>query len=164
MNAYRWIEKLPHDRPINEDLIREIHGRIVTGCDDDHCPPGQLRGGGQNVTFGRPRHRGVEGGSECSDAIQRLIREFDQEFHEHDPLVQALALHYHLGAMHPFHDGNGRTARALEALILRRAQLRGSLFVAMSNYYYDEKDAYLNCLSEVRRRNYDLKFVYQVRP
>ena len=156
MNTYRWIESIPHDRPINEDLIKEIHRRIVTGCDDDHCPPGELRGGGQNVTFGRPRHRGVEGGSECSGAVRHLIEALNQGFRAHDPLVQALALHYHLGAMHPFHDGNGRTARALEALVLRRAQLKGTLFVAMSNYYYDEKDMYLSCLSDVRQRNHDL--------
>jgi hypothetical protein len=58
--------------------------------------------------------------------------------------------------MHPFLDGNGRTARALEALMLMRAQLKGTLFVAMSNYYYDEKDKYLNCLSDVRQRHHDL--------
>ena len=38
--------------------------------------------------------------------------------------------------MHPFVDGNGRTARALEALMLQRAGLRDSSFIAMSNYYY----------------------------
>jgi len=58
--------------------------------------------------------------------------------------------------MHPFQDGNGRTARAVEALVLQRAQLKDVLFVAMSNYYYDEKDAYLTALSEVRERNCDL--------
>jgi Fic family protein len=80
----------------------------------------------------------------------------NQEFRGHDPLIQALALHYHLGAMHPFHDGNGRTARAVEALILRRAHLKDSLFIAMSNYYYDEKDAYLASLAEVRSSGHDL--------
>ena len=156
INAYRWIEGLPHDRPIDESLVKELHRRIVTGCDDDHCPPGQYRGDGHNVNFGRPRHRGVEGGSECSGAIRRLIGAVNQEFRGHDPLMQALALHYHVGAMHPFHDGNGRTARALEALILGRAHLKDTLFIAMSNYYYDEKDLYLSCLSEVRERNHDL--------
>jgi hypothetical protein len=29
--------------------------------------------------------------------------------------------------------------RALEALLLNRAELKDTLFVAMSNYYYDEK-------------------------
>ena len=156
INTYRWIEKLAHDRPIDESLVKEVHRRIVTGCDDDHCPPGQLRDDGYNVSFGRPRHRGVEGGSECIRAIRSLINALNQEFKDHDPLVQALALHYHLGAMHPFRDGNGRTARALEAVVLRRAQLKDTLFIAMSNYYYDEKDMYLACLSEVRKQNYDL--------
>jgi Fic family protein len=156
INAYRWIEKLPADRPVDSNLVREIHARIVNGCDDDHCPPGQLRGSGQNVTFGRPRHRGAEGGQECERALSRLIGSFNQEFRNHDSLVQALSLHYHLGAMHPFYDGNGRTARAIEALLLKRAQLRDTLFIAMSNYYYDEKDQYLATLSEVRQRDFDL--------
>ncbi len=156
INTYRWIGKLPNDRPIDEEFVRELHRRIVTGCDDDHCPPGQYRGDGHNVSFGRPRHRGVEGGSECSRAIRLLIEAVNREFQGHDTLIQALALHYHMGAMHPFLDDNGRTARALEAFLLRSAYLKDTLFVAMSNYYYDEKDAYLACLSEVRERNHDL--------
>lgn len=156
INTYRWIATLAMDRPIDGNLIREIHFRIVKGCDDDHCPPGELRGPAQNVTFGRPRHRGVEGGEPCEQAVRRLVGAVNQEFRGHDPLIQALALHYHFGAMHPFYDGNGRTARALEALYLQRAQLKDSLFIAMSNYYYDEKDAYLKSLSEVRQSSYDL--------
>jgi hypothetical protein len=77
-------------------------------------------------------------------------------FQGHNPLVQALALHYHFAAMHPFLDGNGRTARAVEALMLQRAGLRNSLFIAMSNYYYDEKNSYLAALAEVRKRDHDL--------
>jgi Fic family protein len=156
INAYRWIGNLPADLPITEDLIRQVHRRIVTGCDDDHCAPGELRGDGQNVGFGIPTHRGAEGGPECLIAFRRLCGALNQEFRGHDPLIQALALHYHLGAMHPFQDGNGRTARAVEALILQRSQLKDALFIAMSNYYYDEKARYLATLSEVRAREYDL--------
>ncbi len=156
MNTYRWIAQLPTDRPVDVDLIKEIHRRIVTGCDDDHCPPGQLRGAGQNVTFGHPRHRGVEGGRDCEVALQQLLSAASREFELHDSLIQALALHYHIGAMHPFLDGNGRTARALEALLLRRARLSDTLFISMSNYYYEEKNQYLACLSETRLGNHDL--------
>ena len=42
VQTYRWIAKLPADRPINLDLILEIHRRIVTGADDDHCPLGNF--------------------------------------------------------------------------------------------------------------------------
>ena len=58
--------------------------------------------------------------------------------------------------MHPFLDGNGRTARALEALMLQRADVTDRAFIAMSNYYYDEKDTYLRTLSQVREKNHDL--------
>ena len=67
-----------------------------------------------------------------------------------------MATHYHFEAMHPFEDGNGRTARALEALLLQRAGLRDTAFIAMSNYYYEEKPRYLSVLTEVRGGRHNL--------
>lgn len=154
--TYRWIAALPNDRPVDDSLIREIHRRLVTGCDDDHCPPGVLRESGANVTFGAPRHRGVEGGAECAEALRALVEAGRTVYREHHPIVQALAFHYHFAAMHPFLDGNGRTARALEALLLQRLGLRDTLFIAMSNYYYENKMAYLNALSDTQAAEHDL--------
>ena len=156
VQTYRWIAKVPDDRPIDADLICEIHRRIVTGADDDHCPPGIIRKQDENVNFGMPRHRGVQGGERAKDAFDRLVQAIQNEFHGHDPIIQAMATHYHFAAMHPFLDGNGRTARALEALILQRAGLRHTSFIAMSNYYYDEKTGYLKALADTRERMPDL--------
>ena len=156
VETYRWIAALAADRPVDANLITEVHRRIVTGCDDDHCPPGRLRGKDQNVTFGSPRHRGCEGGEECRVAFDKLVEAIRTDFRRHDLLIQALALHYHLAAMHPFLDGNGRTARAVEALLLQRAGLRDTAFIAMSNYYYEEKQQYLDVLAHVRGGRYDL--------
>jgi Fic family protein len=156
IHTYRYIAKLSGDQAISEELVHDIHRRIVTGCDDDHCAPGELRSGDQNVTFGRPRHRGADGGVECVSAFKRLFGAINQEFRSHDGLVQALTAHYHIGAIHPYQDGNGRTARALEALLLKRADLKDTLFIAMSNYYYDEKDTYLAMLSSVANNGYNL--------
>jgi Fic family protein len=154
--TYRWIAQLPGDRPVDEALTFEVHRRIVMGCDDDHCAPGKLRGRDENVTFGSPRHRGVAGGNECAEAMRQLAEAVLTVFSHHDPLIQALALHYHFAAMHPFLDGNGRTARALEALMLQRTGLRDTLFIAMSNYYYENKTAYLTALNETWDRNHDM--------
>ena len=154
--TYRWIAQLPADHPVDENLILEVHRRIVSGCDDDHCPPGRLRERDQNVTFGAPRHRGPEGGDQCTDAFRQLAEAVGTVFHGHDPIIQALALHYHFAAMHPFLDGNGRTARALEALMLQRVGLRDILFIAMSNYYYEQKVGYLNALNDTRARDHNL--------
>jgi Fic family protein len=154
--TYRWIARLPGDRLVDEALIFEVHRRIIAGCDDDHCKPGKLRGRDENVTFGSPRHRGAAGGDECVETTRQLVEAVRTVFNCHDPLIQALALHYHFAAMHPFLDGNGRTARALEALMLQRTGLRDTLFIAMSNYYYENKTAYLTALNETWNRNHDL--------
>jgi len=156
VKTYRWITKLPQDLPIDDGLVCQIHRMIVTDADDDHCPPGELRGRDQNVNFGSPRHRGCNGGEECKQAFAAFTEAIQHKYPEHDPIVQAVAAHYHLAAMHPFLDGNGRTARALEALMLQRAGLRDSSFIAMSNYYYDEKTAYLSALAKVRQLEHDL--------
>lgn len=156
VRAYSWIAQLPNEQPINAELVKQVHRLIVTDADDDHCPAGRLRQRNQNVTFGMPPRRGVEGGAECEQAFSRLMKAVRGPYREHDLLVQALALHYHFAAIHPFLDGNGRTARAVEALMLQRAGLRDALFIAASNYYYDEKDAYLAALAEVRTQQHDL--------
>lgn len=156
VKAYKWIARLSDDRPIDIALIRDVHRLIITGADDDHCPPGVIRGRDQNVVFGTPPHRGAEGGDECEAVFERFGMAILHEFKDHDILIQALALHYHFAAIHPFLDGNGRTARAVEALMLQRAGLKDSLFIAMSNYYYDEKKAYLKALREVRAKDHDL--------
>jgi Fic family protein len=156
VRAYRWIASVPDDMPVNEELMCSIHSVIVTDCDEDNCAPGRIRTFGQNVTFGFIRHRGATGGSECEALFKRLASEVQNIFFQHDPLIQALALHYHFAALHPFQDGNGRTARVLEALMLQRAGLKNSLFIAMSNYYYEEKRAYLQALADVRAADHNL--------
>ena len=154
--TYRWLRSQPADRPVNDAFIREVHRRFVTGCDDDSCEPGALRPADWNVSFGAPRCRGVEGGDDCRAAFDALCSAVADEFRQHDRIVQAIALHYHIGAMHPFGDGNGRTARALEAFMLRQAGVNELVMVSLSNYYYERKAEYLGALSESRRGGHDL--------
>lgn len=154
--TYRWMQIQPAHRPLTSDFILNIHRRIVTGCDDDHCEPGALRPDGWNVTFGTPICRGAEGGYECQTAFKALCTAIAGEFQRHDPIVQAIAVHYHIGAMHPFGDGNGRTARALEAFMLRRAGVNDVVMVSLSNYYYERKDEYLATLNQSRQRGHDI--------
>jgi Fic family protein len=154
--TYEWLATIPDDRPVTPELICEIHARMVTGADDDHCPPGVPRAADQNVTFGTPRHRGIDGGEACARGLAALAQAIQREFRDHDRVVQALGAHYHFAAMHPFLDGNGRTARALEALLLQRAGLRDTCFIAMSNYYYEEKHGYLDGLAAARAGGHDL--------
>ena len=154
--AYRWLRSLPAQTPVTAELISGIHRRIVTGCDDDHCEPGALRRDGANVIFGRPPCRGAEGGFELAGAFGDLVRAIATEFPMHDRIIQAMAVHYHIGAMHPFGDGNGRSARALEAFMLRQAGVNDMVMVSLSNYYYEHQDEYLAALHESRSNGHNL--------
>ena len=154
--TYRWLQTQPANRPLTSEFIREIHRRIVAGCDDDHCEPGALRPDGWNVTFGTPTCRGAGGGSECQTAFYDLCSAIAGSFGQHDPIIQAIAVHHHIGAMHPFGDGNGRTARALEAFMLRRAEVNNVVMVSLSNYYYERKDEYLVLLYQSRQNGHDI--------
>ena len=150
--TYRWMRSQPADRWVTTDFILETHRRIVTGCDDDHCEPGALRPQGWNVTFGTPPCRGADGGAECRTAFDSLCSAIAGEFRQHDRIVQAIATHYHVGSMHPFGDGNGRTARALEAFMLRQAGVNDMVMVSLSNYYYEHKEEYLAALFSLPAR------------
>ena len=155
-DTYRWLRSLPTHRPVTAELVFGIHQRIVKGCDDDHCEPGALRRDGANVTFGRPRCRGTEGGLELAGAFEDLLQAIAREFPKHDRIIQAMVAHYHIGAMHPFGDGNGRSARALEAFMLRQAGVNDMVMVSLSNYYYEHQDEYLAALYESRSNGHDL--------
>ena len=155
-STYLWIDSLPADRPVNADLILQIHRRVVSGCDDDHCEPGALRRTGVEANFGDPLCRGAESGAELENAFASLVSAIGHEYRGHDRIVQAMAAHYHLGAMHPFGDGNGRTARALEAYMLRAAGVSRLAMVGMSGYYHEHQDEYMAALYESRCLGSDL--------
>ena len=154
--AGRWLYAQPIGRPVSADFILGIHRRVVAGCDDRHCEPGAYRKFGQNVTFGAPQCRGVQGGDDCGAALQALCDAADTELRAHDPIIRALATHYHLTAMHPFNDGNGRTARAVEAFMLRQAGINAPIPVNLSDYYYAHREDYFASLYASRQRGHDI--------
>jgi Fic family protein len=51
--------------------------------------------------------------------------------------------HYYLTEIHPFVDGNGRAARALEALILNAHGVNDYCFWSWANFWSAHKDQYL---------------------
>lgn len=55
-----------------------------------------------------------------SENVERLIKKYLPECLDYEhPIIQAGAAHYYIAQIHPFSDGNGRSARLLSNLILR---------------------------------------------
>ena len=64
--------------------------------------------------------------------------------------------HYELVRIHPFVDGNGRTARALATLILYLRGFDIKRFFALDDYYDSDRPAYYAALQSVNQETLDL--------
>ena len=65
------------------------------------------------------------------------------------PLLRAGLLHYELVRIHPFTDGNGRTARAMALLLLFLEGYEVKKFFALEEYYDNHPEEYYSALQSV---------------
>ena len=72
------------------------------------------------------------------------------------PVLVAGILHYEFVRIHPFVDGNGRTARALATLILHLREFDIKRFFALDDYYDSDRMAYYAALRYVDQKTLDL--------
>lgn len=67
-----------------------------------------------------------------------------------DPLLRMAIAHHQFESIHPFYDGNGRTGRILNLLILQREGLLGMPVLYLSRYITTTKAEYYRLLQTVR--------------
>lgn len=93
--------------------------------------------------------------------VPKLMNEFiewinsDNSYH-FDPVIVAGVSHYEFVRIHPFIDGNGRTARALATLILNLQKFDIKKFFALDDYYDSDRTAYYKALDSVNPTTFDL--------
>ena len=146
---YRVSEVLDNDPnvPLSERLIREFHYITTKEIDYPHNVPGQFR------TF--PVRAGAYSPPQAGEQVQTLMREFIKWFYSGesqawDPIIRAIVAHFFVVSIHPFGDGNGRTSRAVENYLLYQARVNPRGFYSLSNYYYKNRDRYIEMLNWVR--------------
>jgi Fic family protein len=69
-----------------------------------------------------------------------------------NPVIVAAIAQFQLVHMHPFVDGNGRTARLLSTLCLYRTGYDFKRLFTISEYYDRDRPAYYKALQSVRER------------
>ena len=126
------------------NLIKATHKLITFGLEDKDNKPGKYRSHG--VEVGDKAHGGIYKPPKIGKDIVKLMSSFvewinGEDVISLDPIYRAALTHYHIGKIHPFGDGNGRTARLLEAAVLRTAGYKYAPEM-LSNYYYRNIDEY----------------------
>ena len=85
--------------------------------------------------------------------IQKLMAELVDFIHadnELDPILRMAIAHHQFESIHPFYDGNGRTGRILNLLMLQREGLLDLPVLYLSRYITSTKNQYYQLLQSTR--------------
>jgi len=140
--------------PVTEDLIRRLHALIEKG---PRAKPTPYRDG-QNVIRDSASGRLIYMPPEAKDVpilMAALVTWVNQA--EKDglptPLIAAL-IHYQFVTIHPYYDGNGRTARLLATFILHRGGYGLGGFFSLEEHHARDLGAYYGSLAVHMHHNY----------
>ena len=150
--ALEWCEK-SIGLPITETTIKTIHA-LVEGAGRVKVKPTPYRDG-QNVIRDSKSHSIVYLPPEAKD-VPALMKELVEWLKSADtpaPITAALA-HYQFATIHPYFDGNGRTARLLATLVLHKNGYDLKGIYSLEEYYARDLQAYYHAISRGDHHNY----------
>lgn len=155
--AYHYVQDLvanvQQDKFIyQEEYIKEIHKRLTSNIDYGLNVPGKYRD--VNPIYGEPPRRSLcRTKGEVQIAMKKFTEWLNREgegYVSNNRFARAIVAHYYLVEIHPFGDGNGRTARALEALILLVGRINTYCFWALANFWSANRTEYITRLGNIR--------------
>ncbi len=133
---------------ITEDVLLAVHFMI---CQSDMAAnPGRYRPGWlcvRNTSTGDVVHEGVD-----RDRLEPLIHElldYVNDGQVESVFLRAAMTHLNLAMLHPFTDGNGRTARCIHTAVLASDGMVAPAFSSIEEYIGRNQRAYYDVLAEV---------------
>lgn len=120
LNNYRAIlniRELQH-RQLSPQLLKHLQAVLTEGTLDDASAEGRFRRADDYVVVEDANTHEVLHTPPPAEVVESLVDEICEFANETSrpfihPVVKAIALHFAVGYVHPFVDGNGRTARAV---------------------------------------------------
>jgi len=144
---------------LSPDLIERFNHLIGKNLGEHFSGvPGKFRMLGHNVVVGTYR---PPSGEDVKALMIKFCEWMKETFHYEEGEqsfsgqgIQAIVAHVYIAMIHPFGDGNGRTARLIEFYILLRAGLPDIASHILSNHYNDTRQEYYRQLDLcVRQRD-----------
>ena len=115
----KYIKDITRSKtPLSWELIKEIQKRITEDTLENKLWSGDFRKDNETGVYALDTGELLHTPSDYKDLENLLQKVCDfansdpTEYYLH-PIIKAIILHYMIGYIHPFYDGNGRTARAL---------------------------------------------------
>jgi Fic family protein len=143
-----------------EDLL-DIHKTVTVNTLNNPADEGTFRD--RQVVIGNPITGEVTFRPPDTEEVLRLVTDFYKWFNapetkEINPVIVAGITHYEIVRIHPFIDGNGRTARIMATLVLYRSGFDVKRFFALDDYYDHDRNGYYDALNSVDPDILDLTY------
>lgn len=137
--------------------ILNLHDLVSQQVDEINNPPRQFRNNQptQKTLVGNAAHGGTYRPPKCLTDIEYLMSAWLEWLNSpalltQSALIRASLAHYYFEIIHPFWDGNGRTGRLLEMLILEQAGYRFSSS-AIWQHYQENIHQYFSLFNHCRK-------------
>jgi len=145
--------KMLKERPLNINMIRDIHRVLLTDARGRDKAPGEIR---RIQNYIAPPGTPIEQAIFVPPTPPRVmdaLSNWEQYLHneEKDPIVQLAVLKAQFELIHPFLDGNGRIGRMLVPLILYNKRRISSPMFYISAYFERNRDIYNEHLLAISR-------------
>lgn len=143
--------------PIAEELIKKIHRILVKDVRGKVSDPGRYRKV-QNYVVNSLTGKVIYAPPTASE-VPGLMKEFIEWLNNPGslpPILISGIAQFQFVHIHPFLDGNGRTARLLSTLILYKTGYDFKRLFSLSEYYDKDRGGYYKAIQSVREYNMDM--------
>jgi Fic family protein len=162
LNYLKVLEDLPNlsrEGKITEKIILTIHRLLTKDVLEKASDSGAYRN--RQVVIGNRITGVVTFRPPDTKNVPILMKTYVEWLNSKDaldtnPVLEAGIGHYEFVRIHPFIDGNGRTARTLASLILYLRGFDTKRFFALDDYYDSDRQAYYNALQSVDTKTVDI--------
>lgn len=158
-NVLRCIDEQVGKKEYTEEQLKKVHAltvqKIIDKKDTGEFRQSQivLRNSFNGEVAFKPPHF-VEVPHQINLFFEWLNSDEARKTH---PVIRAAITHYVLVAIHPFVEGNGRTARAFATLVLFSEGYNIKRFFSLEEYFDKDSPSYFGALMKVSDQSSDLE-------
>src|SRR4030066_1988682 len=159
LKALEMIPDFPKNEPFTVKNFLKIHKIVTDKTLENSEDEGMFRN--REVFVGNRFTGEVTYKPPSTDKVSLLIDNFlnwfnSKEVIEIDSVIHAGITHYEIVRIHPFIDGNGRTARVIATLVLYKRGFDVKRFFALDDYYDHDRKSYYNALKNVDQKTLNI--------
>ena len=162
-NTIRYLSEHKNDN-LTPELLLEIHRQITEKTLNDSSDEGRFRtddniyvvdGITGEVAHEPPSHTGIP------ETVKQLCKFANTDGSFIHPIIKAIIIHFMISYLHPFVDGNGRTARSIFYWYMLKKGYWLTEYLSISRVIYKSKSQYEKAFLYTEHDDFDLGYFIQ---